>query len=205
MTSHGVNIATEVEPVPANHFAPLDLAALFGRSAPLEVGLGCGEGSFLAAIAAADPARNFLGIERQQARARSACRKLERHGLTNGRVLPFEISDAVAELLPAASVTTFHLMFPDPWPKRRHALRRVVNDRFLAAVSVALVPGGVLNVATDHSAYFDNIRRCALQAATFKEISPPGAVAAATKFEKMFTGLGAQIHRLSLLKTSPVT
>ena len=205
MTSHAVTIATEAELVPANCVTPLDLGALFGRSAPLEVDLGCGEGSFLAALAAADATRNFLGIERQQGRVRSASRKLERHGLTNGRVLPFEISYAVAELLPPASVTTFHLMFPDPWPKRRHAPRRLVNDRFLAAVTAALVPGGVLNVATDHPAYFDEIGRCARRAAGLREISPAGPAAAATKFEKMFTGLGAKIYRLSLQKTSPVT
>src|SRR3954469_1978811 len=205
MTSHAVTIATETELVPANCFAPLDLGSLFGRGAPLEVDLGCGEGSFLAAIAAANPDRNFLGIEKQPARVRSACRKLERQGLTNARVLGFEISYAIAEMLPADSVTTFHLMFPDPWPKRRHAPRRVVNDRFLAAVSRALVPGGVLNVATDHSAYFDEIRRRVRENANLTEISSEGAVAAMTKFEKIFTGLGAKIHRLSLRKISPVT
>src|SRR3954470_2729771 len=202
MTSHGVNIATEVEPVPANCFAPLDLPALFGRSAPVEVDLGCGEGSFLAAIAAANPARNFLGLERQPGRVRSASRKLEQRGLTNARVLAFEISYAVAEMLPADSVTAFHLMFPDPWPKRRHAPRRVFSDRFLATVSRALVPGGVLNVATDHTPYFDEISRRAQQATDLMEISPPSGVMAVTKFEKIFTSLGAEIHRLSLRKTS---
>src|SRR3954467_1915860 len=101
MTSHAVTIASEMEVVPANCFAPLDPGALFGRTAPLEVDLGCGEGSFLATIAAANPAWNFLGIERQLGRVRSACRKLDQRGLTNARVLAFEILDAVAEMLPA--------------------------------------------------------------------------------------------------------
>jgi tRNA (guanine-N7-)-methyltransferase len=205
MTSHVLTIATETERVPANCFAPLDLGSLFGRAAPLEVDLGCGEGSFLAAIAAANPARNFLGVERQPGRVRSACRKLEQRGLTNARVLASEISYAVAEMLPPDSVTTFHLLFSDPWPKRRHAPRRVVNDSFFAAVTRALVSGGVLNVATDHLAYFDEIRRRAAQATNLAEISPEGAVAAVTRFEKVFTGLGAEIHRLSLRKISPVT
>src|SRR5947209_15755071 len=171
MTSHAITIASEAELVPANCFAPLEFGALFSRTAPLEVDLGCGEGSFLAAIAAANPTRNFIGIERQPGRVRSASRKLEQRGLENARALAFEISDVVAELLPPASVTTFYLMFPDPWPKRRHASRRVVSESFLAGVTRALVPGGLLNIATDHSAYFNEIRRCALRAPSLTQIA----------------------------------
>ena len=79
--------ASSAEIVPANYFAPLDFEAIYGRRAPLEVDLGCGDGSFLTAAAAANPLRNFLGIERLLGRVRSACRKITRRELTNARIL----------------------------------------------------------------------------------------------------------------------
>ena len=127
-----LTIASEVELVPANCFQPLDLPAVYGRVAPLEIDLGCGDGSFLAALARESPEKNFLGIERLLGRVRSACRRIERAGLTNARVMRFEISYAVEHLLPPGSVTAFYLLFPDPWPKRRHAPRRLVTESFLA-------------------------------------------------------------------------
>jgi tRNA (guanine-N7-)-methyltransferase len=78
-----------------NCFEPLDLRSIFGRRAPVEVDLGCGDGTFLAALAAENPDTDFLGIERLLGRVRSACRKIERNGLTNARILRFEISYAV--------------------------------------------------------------------------------------------------------------
>ena len=102
-------VASEIELVPANCFELLDLPRIFGRLAPLEVDLGCGDGTFLGTIAAENPGRNFLGIERLLGRVRSACRKIERAGLTNARVLRIEISYAVERLLPANSVSVFSM------------------------------------------------------------------------------------------------
>jgi tRNA (guanine-N7-)-methyltransferase len=204
-SSRRETIAREAEVVPSNSFAPLDLVAIYGRSAPLEVDLGCGEGSFLAAIAAEKPGSNVLGIERQMGRVRSACRKIERQGLANARILHAEISYAVVEMLPEGSVTVFHLMFPDPWPKRRHAPRRLVNDVFFKAISRALVPDGVLRLATDHLDYFNDIGRLAARSTGFTVDQPTGDTTAASKFEKMFLRQGTQIHRLWLRKVSPVT
>src|SRR5436190_589287 len=116
-------IAAEI--IPSNYFAPLDFEAVYGNTASLEVDLGCGDGSFLTAAAAANSKSNFLGVERLVGRVRSACRKIAANGLTNARILRCEISYAVCHLLPPGSVAGFHLMFPDPWPKRRHAARRL--------------------------------------------------------------------------------
>ncbi|HKP93622.1 MAG TPA: tRNA (guanosine(46)-N7)-methyltransferase TrmB [Chthoniobacterales bacterium] len=205
MASHTATISSESELVPENYFVPVDLGCVFARKAPLEVDLGCGEGSFLADIAAENPGRNFLGIERQAGRVRSACRKIERSGLTNARVLASEISYAVGRMLPANSITTFHLLFPDPWPKRRHAGRRLVTDSFLAAVHRALHPGGLFHLATDHLPYFEEISRRASVAPNFSAIAPVRASAALSKFEKIFKRHNVEIHRLSLRKISPVT
>src|SRR4051794_39112655 len=97
-------IASEAELVPVNCFAPLELELIFGRSAPVQVDLGCGDGTFLAALAAENPDTDFLGIERLPGRVRAACRKIKRSDLTNARALRFEISYAVEYLLPPGSV-----------------------------------------------------------------------------------------------------
>jgi tRNA (guanine-N7-)-methyltransferase len=198
-------IASEFELVPANCFEPLDFEAIFGREAPVEVDLGCGDGSFLAAMAAERVGHDFLGIERLAARVSSACRKIERAGLTNARVARFEISYAVEHLLPPSSITAFYLLFPDPWPKRRHAPRRLVNENFLASVYRALVADGTILIATDEFEYFRQITRAVSASRHFAIVSSPAAVLPVTKFERGFRERGIPIHRLELRKVSPVT
>ena len=198
-------IASEVELVPANCFEPFDVPAVYGRIAPLEVDLGCGDGSFLAALARENPEKNFLGIERLLGRVRSACRRIERAGLTNARVTRFEISYAVEHLLPPGSVTTFHLLFPDPWPKRRHAPRRLVTESFLASLHRALGPNGTVRIATDETGYFRQITRLASESLLFAVTPNAPQNVTTTKFERRFREQGLPIHRLELRKVSPVT
>ncbi|MGH7936376.1 MAG: tRNA (guanine(46)-N(7))-methyltransferase TrmB, partial [Chthoniobacterales bacterium] len=135
-------ISPAIELIPENYFAPLNLAQVFPRAAPLEVDLGCGDGTFLVALAAKFPERNFLGVERLLGRVRSACGKAARAKLPNVRVLRIESSYAVEYLLPPASVAVGHLLFPDPWPKKRHHRRRIVTAGFIAAIHRVLKPRG---------------------------------------------------------------
>src|SRR5215470_9929315 len=109
--------------------ARLDLVQLFGRSAPLHVDLGCGDGSFLCEMARQFPNRNFLGIERLTKRVEKVRRRAEE--VENVRVLRADTLYAVRYLLPESSVETFYLLFPDPWPKRRHQVRRIFTPDFL--------------------------------------------------------------------------
>jgi tRNA (guanine-N7-)-methyltransferase len=198
-------LAGEAELVPANCFGPLDFEEVYRRRSPIEVDLGCGDGSFLAALAAENPGTGFLGIERLLGRVRSTCRKIEGRGLTNARILRFEISYAVERLLPENSVTAFHLMFPDPWPKRRHAPRRLVTENFLASLHRALLPNGTVRIATDDTEYFCQITRLVSQSSLFATISNALPTGATSKFEKQFTQERVKIHRLVLAKVSPVT
>ena len=204
-SDRSATIAREVELVPVNCFAPLDFEEIYGRRAPVEVDLGCGEGSFLAAIAVENPDKDFLGVERLVGRVRSACGKIERNGLKNARVLQFEIAYAVERLLPESSVAAFHLMFPDPWPKRRHAPRRLVSETFLASLHRALAANGTVRIATDDTDYYRQITRLILESTFFAVVSDAVPATAMSKFEKQFTLGGVKIHRLLLRKVSPVT
>lgn len=192
-----------IELVPETLFAPLDLLAIFGHQAPLQVDLGCGDGSFLCELASQNPHRNFLGVEKLAGRVAKACRKSAH--LTNVRVLNVESGYAVRYLVPEASVETFYLLFPDPWPKRRHHRRRIVTNDFLDSVHRALGDNGILRIATDQSDYFQEIQQLTRRHSGFTTMDPDGADLPLTKFQKRFIALGAPIHRLALRKISPVT
>ena len=193
-----------IELVPELQVARLAVAELFGRSAPLHVDLGCGDGCFLCEMAQQFPKRNFLGIDRLTKRVEKVRRKAEK--IENVRVLRADTLFAVRDLLPAGSVETFYLLFPDPWPKRRHQFRRIFTRDFLDAIAAALEKHGVLRVATDHLDYFHQIERLSLTHVQFQVVprSPDDAILPVTKFEKKFRKQGAAIHRLTLRKTSPV-
>jgi tRNA (guanine-N7-)-methyltransferase len=142
------------ELVPAHYFRKMERAEIRRDGRPLEVDLGCGDGSFLIAMARHHPERDFLGVERLLGRVRKVCRKVTRGGLPNARVLRLESRYVVEWLLPAGSVSRLHLLCPDPWPKARHHRRRLVRAEFLTAVRSALEPGGEFLFMTDHEDYF---------------------------------------------------
>lgn len=194
-----------IELLPELQSARLDLAQLFERSAPLHVDLGCGDGTFLCEMAQQFPKRNFLGIERLTKRVEKVRRKAEK--IQNVRLLCTDSLFAVRNLIPERSVETFYLLFPDPWPKRRHHFRRIFTTDFLDAIAAALEEQGVLRVATDHLDYFQQIERLSRVHLKFKIKlqSPDDAVFPVTKFERKFRDRGAPIYRLALRKTSPVT
>jgi tRNA (guanine-N7-)-methyltransferase len=180
----------------------LDAEKIFGRNVPLHVDLGCGDGSFLCALAQRMPEKNFLGIERLLGRIRSATRKVARLG--NVRLLRVESSYAVRHLLPAESVETFYLLFPDPWPKRRHHRRRIVTPDFLNSVQSALEQNGVLRLATDQLDYFEQIARLARNHSGFTIVDLNDVDLPLTNFEQKFRAQGVPIHWLELRKVSPV-
>jgi len=196
-----------VELIPETYFAPIDLLATFGRIAPLHVDLGCGDGSFLCELAQRSPQRNFLGVEKMASRVGKAICKSA--ALPNVRILNIETGYAVRYLLPESSIETFYLLFPDPWPKRRHHRRRIVQPEFLDSIHRALEPGGRIDLATDDLDYFKHMQRVASSANTLECIMHSSfaddAERPQTKFERRFRKQGLPIYRLSLRKTSPVT
>ena len=189
--------------VPVSIVDQLNFREMFGRDAPVEVDLGCGEGTFLVALAAQNPDRNFLGIERLLGRVRSVCRKITRSNLENVRILRMESSYAVAHLVPAKAISVFHVLFPDPWPKRRHHRRRLFTTEFLSAIDRALEWDGLLHLATDDANYFRSIYKLVTTKPSFS-VSAQATDFPMTAFEQKLAVNEAPIQRLLLRKVSPV-
>jgi tRNA (guanine-N7-)-methyltransferase len=191
--------AAAVEWVPRDEHDSLDQQQLFGRTGPLEVDLGCGDGAFLAAMATEHPHHNFLGVERMIGRIRSASRKVAARELRNVRLLRADVRAAIEQHLPPASVDVFHLLFSDPWPKRRHHRRRVFNEELLQVIHRTLRPGGRFHIATDDADYFESMQQLLTDFARFK---PPDKNQQlqfpSTTFEKRFCERGLPVYRLLL-------
>jgi tRNA (guanine-N7-)-methyltransferase len=192
---------TSLEFIPLSYVEPLLIDAMFARTAPLEVDVGCGEGAFLVTMATRFPERNFLGIERLLGRVRKTCRRADHAGLKNIRVLRVESAYAVRHLLPRGLVAVFHVMFPDPWPKRKHRRRRLINGEFLDSVWAALQCGGELRLTTDDRDYFEQMKKVSALRTDFVEMKWPfDSDYPQTDFEKHFRAQGLPIHRLLLRK-----
>jgi tRNA (guanine-N7-)-methyltransferase len=172
---------------------PLPLAALCG-DAPLEIEIGCGNGRFLAAQAAKHPETHYIGIERMLGRVRKLSRKAERLPARNLHALRLEAFYTFYYLLPEHRLRTVYVFFPDPWPKRRHQGNRLFSPLFLDALWMRLEAGGIIQIATDHQDYCQEIRQTFAASARFKEV--PAMTRSAeeqTDFEQLFLKQGLPI------------
>lgn len=131
----------------------LDRAALFGRDAPLVVEIGSGMGEAVAAMAAADPDRDYLAVEAHLPGVANLLLLLEAGGVTNVRLAHGDALELLRRRVPEASLDAVHVFFPDPWPKARHHKRRIIAPEHVALLRSRLVPGGVLHCATDWAPY----------------------------------------------------
>ena len=190
-----------VEFVPQDYFARQEMGDMFPRPATFEVDIGSGEGAFLLAMARRYPERNFLGIERLLGRVRKVCRAIARENLTNARVVRIEIAYALRYLLPLGTVSVAHVSFPDPWPKRYHQRRRLVQDGFMEALHNILADGGELRVKTDDEPYFRWMEKTFERARGYQRVEwveePDYPI---TDFERRFLAQGLPIYRARLLK-----
>ncbi len=161
---------------------------------PLHVEIGFGKDIRTLRVASESPDDVFLGVEISRKKAMSFCRKVARANLSNVRAYWGDARKVLGEMLPADSVESFTVLFPDPWPKRRHWKNRWIQPPTSAQLFAALRPGGRLVVATDHDGYRDHIRAC-LQGAQFelvyeRETIPEGDK---TLFAKRFERLGETV------------
>ncbi|MFC5456709.1 tRNA (guanine(46)-N(7))-methyltransferase TrmB [Prosthecobacter fluviatilis] len=186
---------------PTDHFRELTRAEIFPNPArPLEVDLGCGDGTFLTGMAAHHPERDFLGVERMLGRVSKTARKIERAHLPNARIMRLESAYTVGWLLPTASVSRLHLLCPDPWPKKGHTSRRLVNQaEFLDGLHRILIgESGEFLLKTDDQNYFeDALASFATRTHQFTRLDWPADAFhyPTTDFEQDWLNMGRTIHR----------
>ena len=136
---------------------PLDLVQVFGRQAPkiLEIGFGMGETT--AAIAAAHPEADYLGIEVHTPGVGSLLKLIEEKGIANLRLIQHDAVEVLREMIAPGSLDGAHIFFPDPWPKKRHHKRRLIQPPFVALLASRLRPGGYVHLATDWQEYAEQM------------------------------------------------
>ena len=174
----------------------LDLLEVFGRQVPTIVEIGFGDGESLVATAAANPDLDFIGIEVHEPGVGHCLLQLDAADLGNLRLIRHDAVEALENWLPAQSVDRVQLFFPDPWPKKRHHKRRIIQPGFIALLRRVLKPGGVLHVATDWANYAEHIEEVMRHESDFERIEDD-AERLATKFERRGQRLGHDIFDLS--------
>jgi tRNA (guanine-N7-)-methyltransferase len=185
---------------------PLDLPRLFGRDARRVLDIGFGDGEALVTNALNNPTVDYLGLEVHEPGIGHLLLLLEQARVTNVRVIARDAADVVPELLPAASFDAVDLLFPDPWPKKRHHKRRLVQPPFVAELARVLKPGGFLHVATDWADYARHTREVLAQSANLVTIEAadlcedPLARRPPTKFERRGLRLGHDVVDLFFRK-----
>ncbi len=181
---------------------PLGWPEIFGRSAPVDVEIGSGKGKFLLELAADQPQRDFLAVERAGKYHRLCCDRAARRGVSNVRLLRTTAEDLLFRLLAKESVERFFILFPDPWPKKRHHKRRLIKADVVAALNAALIPGGLLLVKTDHEGYAEVISEVLQGAPGFSTLDPAEAFAGLpiTGFELKYGQQGRPIYPFALQK-----
>lgn len=132
---------------------PADWSALFGNDHPVALEIGCGVGDFIVKTAADHPDLNFIAIDFYNKGCYKTCRRIDRAGLTNVRVLREEARQFIAERITKGSLAAVYINCPDPWPKKKHRKRRLVSRQFLEFLEGYLAPGADFFFATDFDDY----------------------------------------------------
>lgn len=135
----------------------LDLAAAFGRSAPTIFEIGFGMGDTTAAIAKSRPEQNYLGIEVHTPGVGSLLKQLSEGEINNVRIIQHDAVEVLRDMIAPASLDGAHIFFPDPWPKKRHHKRRLIQGPLIALLASRLKPGGYLHCATDWQEYAEQM------------------------------------------------
>lgn len=185
----------------------IDFLGIFGRSGPVHIEIGCGKGAFLLNEAKARPEANFLGIERARRYYRYAVDRIGRWGLQNVRIIRTNAEIFLTDFLPDGCVDSFHIYFPDPWPKKRHHKRRFFRPENMQHLMHGLKTGGEIKIATDHADYFEVIKELISAEDTALEeiefVRPAGAEVGelvGTNFERKYLKQNIPIYTLAVRK-----
>lgn len=185
----------------------IDPVGWFDSPGDVELEIGCGKGGFLLRRAQQQPEVRLVGIEWANKYFRFAADRMARWGIENVRILRTDADDFVKQHLVPQCLKALHVYHPDPWPKKRHHKRRLIQEAFVEAAARALVPGGRWAIQTDHAEYFEQIRRLLVEHPTLREIPfddlPWGVENGmmGTNYETKYRQRGLRILRLAVVKS----
>jgi tRNA (guanine-N7-)-methyltransferase len=207
-----INLMVTLEEVIVSPPAPgekLDFRRIFGDDQPVEMEIGCGKGGFLLRRAQALPDRRFFGIEWANKFYRYAADRMVRWQVPNVRLMRTDAGHLVIHCLHQECITILHVYHPDPWPKKRHHKRRLIQPPFVAAAVDALVPGGRIAVQTDHAEYFEQIQSVLRAEPRLREvpfdIPETGVVGGRveTNYEIKYLREGRAFYQIAMVKAGP--
>ena len=178
-----------------------DLSSVFGRTAPVVLEIGSGMGETTAAIAAANPGTDYIAVEVHGPGVGSLLKKIDEAGLTNLRVIRHDAVEVLRHMVRDNTLAGIHLFFPDPWPKKRHHKRRLVQPAFAELAASKITPGGYLHAATDWPDYAVQIDEVMSANPSFeKKVPEEKRQRPLTKFERRGIGLGHPVRDLLFLR-----
>lgn len=185
--------------------SPIDMDKLFGRQAPRYIEIGFGMGTSLIEMAETHPDRDYLGIEVHRPGVGSLLAKVQEKELSNLRVINDDAVTVLTKLIPADSVDGVMLFFPDPWPKKKHHKRRILQSGFIDSVRRCLKIGGVFHLATDWEDYAEQMLESLNATDGFRNSADDQGYAdrgerPLTKYEHRGLRLGHQVHDLIFIK-----
>ena len=187
----------------------IDFEGIFGRKRPVHIEVGSGKGTFLVGAAKAMGEVDFLGIEWANRYYKLAVDRIGRWGIGNVRIIRTDVASFLPEFVGDGSVNWFHIYYPDPWPKARHHKRRFICSSNMDQILRCLEIGGVINIATDHAGYFEQMEevfREQVEKGTIEMIEftrAPGArndEMVGTNFERKYVVQGRKSYTIAARK-----
>ncbi len=184
----------------------LDLDALFGRTAPRSVEIGFGNGENLLALAARHPERDYLGIEVHRPGVGRLLLSLGARGLKNVRLICRDTVEVLEQHLPPACLDEILVLFPDPWPKKRHHKRRLIQGPFVSVLAAHLACGGTVHLATDWGPYAEEMLVALTAEPLLRNVAPQGGFVPRpperpqTRFERRGERLGHRVWDLAFTR-----
>jgi tRNA (guanine-N7-)-methyltransferase len=170
----------------------IDMSAIFGRSSPIVLEIGFGMGASLFEMASQQPALDFIGIEIHTPGIGSLLNHIAAANLQNIRIINHDAVEVLNDMIQDASLSKIQIFFPDPWPKKRHHKRRLIQVPFVEHLLKKLAPGGLLHIATDWEDYARHIQEVLVQVPSLREYTDQ-ANRPKTKYESRGRRLGHEI------------